>query len=136
MDETDWRLETAGDESFRGKVFVLSKFAPSAAIMWDLATGEGTPSEWDHEHCRFCWQKFAATELGIEDALEEGYVTSFDEEPSVPPETDSQPTGPSTTKKGNFRIQQPLDSEVWVCPRCFADFREHYGWTLAEEAGG
>jgi hypothetical protein len=134
MDETDWRLETAGDESFRGKVFALRKFAPSAAIMWDVSTGAGTPSEWDHEHCRFCWQKFAAPELGIEDALAEGYVTSFDEEPSPAPETDSKPTWPPASKPANIRIQEPLDTDVWVCPRCFADFREHYDWTLAEEA--
>ena len=133
MDKTDWRLETAGHESFQGKVFVLRKFAPSAAIMWDLSTGVGTTSEWDHEHCRFCWRKFAAPELGIEDALEEGYVTSFDD-PS--PDTEARLAGPPTTKPANFRIQEPLDSDVWVCPRCFADFREHYGWTLAEEAGG
>lgn len=134
MDENDWRLETAGDESFRGKSFVLRRFVPQPAVMWDLATGEGTASVWDHEHCRFCWQEFADPELGIEDALEAGYVTSFDE-PSPPPENDAEPTGAPTIEQPNFRIQEPLDSDVWVCPPCFEDFREHYGWTLSEGAG-
>lgn len=134
MDENDWRLETAGNESFRGKSFVLRRFVPQPAVMWDLATGEGTASVWDHEHCRFCWQMFAAPELGIEDALEEGYVTSFDE-PDPSPESEAEPTSAPTTEQPNFRIQEPLDSDVWVCPPCFEDFHEHYDWTLSEDAG-
>jgi hypothetical protein len=136
MDESDWRLETAGDESFRGKLFVLKRFVPQPAIMWNLSTGEGTASEWDHEHCRFCWQTFAEPELGIEDALEEGYVTSFDE-PGPLPETKGKPTDPPVAEQKGIRIQEPVEQgEVWVCARCFADFREHYGWTLGEDGGG
>jgi hypothetical protein len=131
MDETDWRLETAGDESFRGKSFVLKKFSSQPAIMWDLSTGEGSPSEWDHEHCHFCWQTFAEPALGIEDALEEGYVTVFDE-PEPSPDM-HRPTAPPAAT-GAFRIQEPTErGEVWICPRCFTDFRDYYDWTLRED---
>jgi len=29
--------------------------------------------DWDHDHCAFCWAKFAA--LGMPDSMQEGYVT-------------------------------------------------------------
>ena len=31
-------------------------------------------STWDHDHCEFCWAKFAEEDL-IPDALHEGYAT-------------------------------------------------------------
>jgi hypothetical protein len=31
-------------------------------------------AEWDHDHCAFCWAKFAGAEMP--DALHEGYVTA------------------------------------------------------------
>lgn len=53
---------------------------------------------WDHDHCEFCFAKFA--EPGpLPDALHEGYAT--------------------------------LDAYRWICPTCFEDFRERFGWTLA-----
>jgi hypothetical protein len=134
MDENDWRLETAGDEAFRGKSFVLRRFSPKPAVTWDLVTGKGTPSEWDHEHCHFCWQKFAAPSLGIEGALEEGYATFFDEpDPSAAAERSSG----SPIEPPPFRLQEPVEQGgVWVCPRCFADFRDYYGWTVRADADG
>lgn len=34
-------------------------------------------STWDHDHCEFCWAKFAEEDL-IPDALHEGYTTADD----------------------------------------------------------
>ena len=34
--------------------------------------------EWDHDHCVFCWAKFAEKDL-IPDALHQGYATKDDE---------------------------------------------------------
>ena len=29
-----------------------------------------------------------------------------------------------------------LDEYRWICPTCFADFRERFGWELVEISGG
>jgi len=63
--------------------------------------------EWDHDHCSFCHEPFAeeGSEADRPDAHLEGYST-----PGPP--------------------RHPKEDYYWVCPRCFADFREHLGWTL------
>ena len=63
MDSTvnsDWRLQ--GQE----------KYLRGARLRWQ--TYHQRSKDWDHDHCEFCWAKFA--EVGhIPDALHGGYAT-------------------------------------------------------------
>jgi hypothetical protein len=70
-------------------------------------------ANWEHEHCEFCWAKFldanyspvhAETLKSDPEVLAEGYT----EAPGG-----SQPAG-----------------EHWICPQCFEDFRDEFGWTV------
>ncbi len=86
MAETDdWRL--TGQE-----LYMLG-----VALEW--AEWHAPRPDWDHDHCEFCWAKFAGPELP--DALHAGYAT--------------------------------LDRYRWVCPQCFADFRQRFGWQVVVE---
>ena len=60
--------------------------------------------QWDHEHCVFCWDKFFL-HPDYPEFLREGYCT----------------------EKVNSRDAH------WICPQCFRDFREEFGWTVEEE---
>jgi hypothetical protein len=78
----DWRL--AGQE----------RYLAGAFLRW--TDWQPPRSEWDHDHCEFCWAKFARPE--VPDTLQAGYAT--------------------------------LDRYRWVCPECFSDFRERFGWKV------
>ncbi len=58
----------------------------------------------DHEHCVFCFDKFYL-HSGHPEFLREGYCT------------------------------EPINSRTarWICPQCFRDFREEFGWTVDGE---
>ena len=61
IDESDWRL--AGDKSYlKGVELRRQKYR-------QYPENPG----WDHDHCRFCWAKFALA--GESDALRGGYCT-------------------------------------------------------------
>ena len=67
---------------------------------------------WDHDHCDFCWAKFAESgraEAPIPEALAEGYTT-----------TDAHPRGAEA---------------YWVCEPCFEDFHERFEWSVATREG-
>ena len=86
----DWRLERLEDEEqLRGASFVRKAYRRYSP-------------EWDHDHCAACWQKLAEPDLGVEDAIHEGYATTDD----------------------YFR---GADYE-WVCPTCFETFGGVMGW--------
>jgi hypothetical protein len=55
----DWRLQ--GQE----------RYLQGALLRWTRY--ERYSPSWDHDHCAFCWAKFA--EQGVADALHEGYAT-------------------------------------------------------------
>lgn len=59
---------------------------------------------WDHEHCEFCWAKFYLHPDHPE-CLREGYCTA------------------PVNERG----------ARWICPECFRDFREEFGWTMDGE---
>ena len=56
---------------------------------------------WDHDHCVFCWAEFMpeGATAHEEPTYREGYATS----------------GPPADPKPDY---------YWVCPACFADFRD------------
>ena len=68
---------------------------------------------WGHDHCEFCWQEFS-TDHDCADGsrpLTEGY-------------TARGPAGrPDEQRRDNYH---------WVCPTCFDDFKEHFGWTIGD----
>ena len=65
------------------------------------AVERAEPRGWDHDHCDFCWAKFMVPEQRQQDPeiLTAGYTPAL---------------GPGRT---------------WICPTCFEDFRERFGWT-------
>lgn len=60
---------------------------------------------WEHDHCAFCWAKFADESAAIPDALSEGWAVVA--------------WGP-----------RRRDDYHWVCPTCFEDFRDRFGWQV------
>ena len=92
VEKDDWRL-TAGpvlgnEEKLKNIPLYHIPFRPLS-------------QQWDHEHCVFCWDKFAP----LEGCLQEGYCTSPKNERSA----------------------------FWICPECYGDFKELFGWTLGTE---
>jgi hypothetical protein len=62
---------------------------------------------WEHDHCEFCLAKFV--EAGSEsqpDARIEGYATTADH-----------------PKGADYH---------WICPACFDDFAEMFGWRVVD----
>jgi hypothetical protein len=57
--------------------------------------------EWDHDHCAACWAKFSERQTD----LREGFATCADYE------------------RG--------ENDEWVCPDCFALFKDEMGWIEA-----
>lgn len=85
--DDDWRLN--GQD----------RYLTGAKLEW--AEWQPPRPSWDHDHCEFCWAKFAEpNSLGPESlgALHAGFATS--------------------------------DRSRWVCPQCFADFRKQFGWLV------
>lgn len=60
--------------------------------------------QWDHGHCEFCFEKFFLHPDHPE-CLHEGYCTAPANRPGV----------------------------CWICPDCFRDFREEFGWMVDGE---
>jgi hypothetical protein len=67
---------------------------------------------WDHDHCVFCWVRFAEAgspqAAADPDAVTEGYATA----------------GPP---------RDPRPDYYWVCQTCFDDFRDRLDFKLAAE---
>jgi hypothetical protein len=94
----DWRRRGQENDLPPGTALVLKRY---------LARGE----TWEHEHCIFCWAKFMDPEFSDShrrfidehpDVLVEGYTTTDDHECGA--------------------------AWHWVCPQCFEDFAEEFGW--------
>ena len=58
----------------------------------------------DHEHCEFCFGKFCL-----------------------------HPDHPEFLRKGYCTANGNCPGAHWVCPQCFRDFREEFGWTVEPE---
>ena len=62
-----------------------------------------TGEEHDHAHFEFCWAKFMDSEY----RAVRGYTT------------------PEDILREGYHTE---DKSRWICKRCFADFREMFGW--------
>ena len=60
---------------------------------------------WDHDHCVACWARFAELDRPDEPIFHEGFTTCAD-------------------------YQHGAEYD-WVCPECFAEFKEEMGWIEA-----
>jgi hypothetical protein len=86
LQDDDYRLEWHKDYLQGLRLRWLPYKQPSAA--------------WDHDHCEFCWQRFAEPASHYTDAKFIGYVTSNG--------------GP----------------DWWICEKCANDLKERYAWEL------
>jgi hypothetical protein len=59
-DERDWRLTSQ------------EKYLMEAVLEWKPY--RAPDPAWDHDHCEFCWQRFAEPDAGYSDSVEWGYV--------------------------------------------------------------
>ena len=80
----DWRL-TEQAEFLGGATFERKR--------WNPREGD------DHDHCEFCWAKFAEPHPAEPDPVQIGYSAA----------------GPP---------HDPQPNRYWVCEKCFEDFRE------------
>jgi hypothetical protein len=113
VDPDDWRLVRGQEEWCRGLVFRWGRWEPTPSITYN-PDGTTSPSVWDHDHCEFCWQEFCDTDHDCGDGshpLLEGYAAR----------------GPAGSHPEAQR-----DDYHWVCPTCFDDFKEYFGWTLSD----
>jgi hypothetical protein len=67
-----------------------------------------TPT-WDHDHC---WQKFCDTEHDGRDG------------------TQSLTAGYGVHGPGTLPPEQQRECYYWICPTCFNDFKDYFGWTV------
>ena len=70
-------------------------------------------AQWEHEHCDFCWATF----------LDANYSPKHGELMEADPEV--LPGGYTEAPGG----AEPA-WEHWICPACFADFREEFEWVV------
>jgi hypothetical protein len=79
---------------------------------------------WTHDHCRMCNAQLR--EYPLEGDYSEGYVTYTP--------TGDQP--PSFSEHGYTFVPSPKEREgsaPWICPPCFAKYREHFDWKAKDE---
>jgi hypothetical protein len=69
------------------------------------------PRGWDHDHCDFCWAAFL---------------------PAAGPQQEVREGDPRVFTAG-YRPADPVTARVWICPTCFEDFRDRFGWTVVGE---
>lgn len=62
---------------------------------------------WDHDHCEFCWSKFAETAGEADGRLTEGFTTTAGHENGA--------------------------GYHWVCRPCFEDFTGPLGWRVVQD---
>lgn len=71
---------------------------------WHLVAFRKPRLNWDHEHCKFCFQKIAEVSLGDPKAIQVAYRWS--EHP-----------------------HENANREEWLCPNCFREYQKEYGWS-------
>ena len=114
--DDDWRL-TWEDDWMYGAELQRRRFTPP------------TP-DWDHEHCVLCQTKFM--EEPHPDTIPEGYVHGYDRsQPLESLDERRAPAPPEAPRGFDVAISAPT-TEQWVCPTCFSDFRERFGWTAVD----
>lgn len=97
-----------------------------ASLRW--ARYQPPSPDWDHDHCALCFAKFM--DADGDDILREGYLIQ-----PHGPTTDVAPEEERTTYADGYRIVAAPNNDHWICPTCFADFREYFDWTETTRPG-
>ena len=61
IDKDDWRLQNQ------------QAYLSGAVLVWRLWSPPKGHTDWDHDHCEFCWAKFMVEDYP--EVLPEGYTT-------------------------------------------------------------
>lgn len=98
-------------ERLRASTFAFADYTPPS-------------TEWDHDHCEACWAKFALSDRpGI---LHRGYLTTIVRDS----ELGNEPEAIHHAWKPGSKVVAKPDAKVWICPKCFEEFRVTLGWKL------
>jgi len=98
-------------ERLRASTFVFADYTPPS-------------TEWEHDHCEGCWAKFALSDQP--GTLHRGYLTTI----GLNADGTSEPaTVRPSRSTANSAVPKP-DANVWICPKCFEEFRVTLGWKL------
>ena len=88
-----------------------------SGAVW-VRKGYRAPSaRWEHDHCAFCWAKFMDPDFSPE------HRRFVEEHPEV-------------LTVGYTTVVDEARGDHWVCPTCFDDFAERFGWRVVEEEPG
>lgn len=124
LEEWDWEDDKFAElVEFRGATFFRKVYQPPS-------------SDWDHDHCWGCWAKFVDTsyERGNDthELYHEGYVTFVPRTMTI---ADEERLKAEAARKGLELTVAPASdgqTDIWVCPKCFEQFRTQLGWTIQE----
>ncbi len=100
-DPDDWRLLKGQQEYLNG-----------VALTWRRY--QALRTNWEHEHCDFCWTKFLDTNYA------DGHAQTLANEPENNHGAGYTTIGGDGVDAGEFRICEP----------CFEDFAERFGWSV------
>jgi hypothetical protein len=130
-DDGDWRL-TNREQYLTGATLAWRNWTPpsmSELRAWRLSDGmvmetpnpnadpprgaveDVQPHAWDHDHCEFCWTKFMSSDYPLEQQ------EWRNEHPEI--------------LTAGYTLAESQIRRIWICPTCFSDFRDRFGWTLA-----
>jgi hypothetical protein len=112
IDENDWRLETQGNESYRGATFERRRWSERPGLLWSSESDQPAPLVWDHDHCAFCWAIFCVRTDDHPEFLEAGYRLL--EPRTSPAGQDLDREGVLSKRFGGHQIGEPLEQETWV----------------------
>jgi hypothetical protein len=69
-------------------------------------------TEWEHEHCDFCWAKFLDADYA------DIHREQLEADPEIQPGYTEAPGG------------QVPPGQHWICKKCFEDFHAEFEWEL------
>ncbi|MGZ6616197.1 MAG: hypothetical protein ACXVFQ_17400 [Solirubrobacteraceae bacterium] len=85
-----------------------------ADLTWKRSRALST--EWEHEHCEFCFHKFMDPESS----------------PHAAEALRNEPDKQSDAGYTNVEAPDRPAGKWWICKQCFADFAEELGWTVVD----
>ena len=109
----DWSAPPSGDvRAWRRADDTVMETPDPGAAPPQGAVEEVQPHDWDHDHCEFCWAKFMAADF--------------------PPEQREWREQHPDILTASYTPAQPQRRRIWICPDCFEDFRERFGWVVVK----
>jgi hypothetical protein len=101
------------DESADGDWRLTGQERYLSGASWVRKRCRARSEKWEHDHCEFCQAKF------MDPDFSPSHRTFIEEHPDVLTE------GYATT------AEHPHGADYhWLCPTCFSDFAERFGWRV------